>query len=104
MSVRTARFEAPGTLLNTVVGTATLDRGMRLFATLVVTGLTVVAAQVSIPLPFTPVPFTLQPMVVLLGGADDGVEQRAGGFEPGGTDGHWLQILAYAYCTDNRRQ
>ena len=38
------------------------------------------------------------------GGADDGVEQRAGGFEPGGTNGHWLQILAYAYCTDNRRQ
>ena len=69
MSVRTARFEAPGTLLNTVVGTATLDRGMRLFATLVVTGLTVLAAQVSVPLPFTPVPFTLQPMVVLLGGA-----------------------------------
>ena len=69
MSVRTARFEAPGTLLNTVVGTATLDRGLRLFATLAVTGLTVLAAQVSIPLPFTPVPFTLQPMVVLLGGA-----------------------------------
>jgi biotin transport system substrate-specific component len=36
---------------------------------LFVTVLTVVAAQVSIPLPFTPVPFTLQPMVVLLGGA-----------------------------------
>ena len=31
--------------------------------------LTAAAAQVSIPLPFTPVPFTLQPMVVLLGGA-----------------------------------
>src|SRR5213075_1203626 len=31
--------------------------------------LTAVAAQVSIPLPFTPVPFTLQPMIVLLGGA-----------------------------------
>ena len=27
------------------------------------------AAQVSIPLPFTPVPFTLQPMIVLVGGA-----------------------------------
>src|SRR5690606_35189656 len=27
------------------------------------------AAQVSLPLPFTPVPLTLQPMVVLLGGA-----------------------------------
>ncbi len=31
--------------------------------------LTAAAAQVSIPLPFTPVPLTLQPMVVLLGGA-----------------------------------
>jgi biotin transport system substrate-specific component len=31
--------------------------------------LTATAAQVSIPLPFTPVPLTLQPMVVLLGGA-----------------------------------
>jgi biotin transport system substrate-specific component len=34
-----------------------------------VTVLTALAAQVSVPLPFTPVPFTLQPMVVLLGGA-----------------------------------
>jgi len=38
-------------------------------AVLLVTILTAIAAQVSIPLPFTPVPFTLQPMVVLLGGA-----------------------------------
>ncbi len=34
-----------------------------------VTLLTAVAAQISVPLPFTPVPLTLQPMVVLLGGA-----------------------------------
>jgi biotin transport system substrate-specific component len=33
-----------------------------------VTVLTAIAAQVSIPLPFTPVPFTFQPMVVLVGG------------------------------------
>ena len=33
------------------------------------TVLTAAAAQISIPLPFTPVPFTFQPMVVLLGGA-----------------------------------
>jgi biotin transport system substrate-specific component len=38
-------------------------------AVLFVTTLTAVAAQISIPLPFTPVPFTLQPMVVLLGAA-----------------------------------
>ena len=35
---------------------------------LFVTALTAAAAQVSIPLPFTQVPFTFQPMVVLLGG------------------------------------
>ena len=34
-----------------------------------ITVLTAVASQVSIPLPFTPVPFTFQPLVVLLGGA-----------------------------------
>ncbi|HEX7019705.1 MAG TPA: biotin transporter BioY [Gemmatimonadaceae bacterium] len=31
--------------------------------------LTVLAAQISVPLPFTPVPFTFQPMLVLVGGA-----------------------------------
>lgn len=36
---------------------------------LFVVALTAAAAQVSIPLPFTPVPLTIQPMVVLLGGA-----------------------------------
>ena len=36
---------------------------------LFVTVLTIIAAQVSIPLPFTPVPFTFQPMVVLVGAA-----------------------------------
>jgi biotin transport system substrate-specific component len=34
-----------------------------------VTVLTIIAAQVSIQLPFTPVPFTFQPMVVLVGAA-----------------------------------
>lgn len=34
-----------------------------------VTVLTAIAAQVSVPLPFTPVPFTFQPMVVLVGAA-----------------------------------
>jgi biotin transport system substrate-specific component len=38
-------------------------------AVLFVSILTAIAAQVSIPLPFTPVPFTFQPMVVLLGAA-----------------------------------
>jgi biotin transport system substrate-specific component len=38
-------------------------------AVLFVTVLTAIAAQISVPLPFTPVPFTLQPMVVLVGAA-----------------------------------
>ncbi len=43
--------------------------GLRVLAVLFVTALTAAASQVSFPLPFTPVPFTLQPMIVLLGGA-----------------------------------
>jgi biotin transport system substrate-specific component len=41
----------------------------RLAAVAFVTVLTIAAAQISIPLPFTPVPFTFQPMVVLVGAA-----------------------------------
>lgn len=58
-----------GTLLQAVAARADLSSAFRAVAVLFVTVLTIVAAQVSIPLPFTPVPFTLQPMVVLLGGA-----------------------------------
>lgn len=36
-------------------------------AVVLITALTAIASQVSFPLPFTPVPFTLQPMVVLVG-------------------------------------
>ena len=43
--------------------------GVQLLSVVFVTVLTAVAAQVSFPLPFTPVPFTLQPMIVLVGGA-----------------------------------
>jgi biotin transport system substrate-specific component len=38
-------------------------------AVLFVTVLTAIAAQISVPLPFTPVPFTFQPLVVLVGAA-----------------------------------
>jgi biotin transport system substrate-specific component len=41
----------------------------QLGAVLFVTVLTAVAAQLSVPLPFTPVPLTFQPMVVLVGAA-----------------------------------
>ena len=42
--------------------------GIRAGAVLFIIALTAAAAQVSVPLPFTQVPFTFQPMVVLLGG------------------------------------
>jgi len=41
---------------------------IRMAAMVFITALTAAAAQISIPLPFTEVPFTFQPMVVLLGG------------------------------------
>src|SRR5262245_60789121 len=43
-------------------------RGIRIASLLFITVLTIVAAKVSIPLPFTAVPLPLQPIVVLLGG------------------------------------
>src|SRR5215207_7635114 len=41
---------------------------IRAASVLFITGLTAAAAQISIPIPFTAVPFTFQPMIVLLGG------------------------------------
>jgi biotin transport system substrate-specific component len=43
-------------------------RAIRIASVLFLTTLTAAAAQVSFPVPFTQVPLTLQPMVVLLGG------------------------------------
>ena len=58
-----------GTLVGTLAARTDMSRAIRIAAVLFVATLTAVAAQVSIHLPFTPVPLTLQPMVVLLGGA-----------------------------------
>ena len=44
-------------------------RSIRLASMLFLTALTAAAAQISVHLPFTPVPATLQPMVVLVGAA-----------------------------------
>src|SRR4026209_2644939 len=62
---------SPGsaTLVDTLAGRADSSSLVRFGAVLFVTALTAAAAQISVPLPFTPVPFTFQPMVVLLGGA-----------------------------------
>ena len=58
-----------GTLLQEIAVRSDLSAAFRAAAVLFVTVLTIAAAQSSIPLPFTPVPFTLQPMIVLVGGA-----------------------------------
>ena len=68
MSSRIEQLDG-GTLLTALGAGAGLSALSRATAVVFVTVLTIVAAQVSIPLPFTPVPFTLQPMVVLLGAA-----------------------------------
>ena len=56
------------TLVETLAGRTDSSSFIRAGAVLFVTALTAAAAQISIPLPFTQVPFTFQPMVVLLGG------------------------------------
>jgi biotin transport system substrate-specific component len=59
------------TLLTTLAsrsGASGNAQAVRLASVLFMTVLTAAAAQVSAPLPFTPVPFTFQPMIVLLSG------------------------------------
>jgi biotin transport system substrate-specific component len=57
------------TLLTTRSDSRAIQVAERAAAVAFVTVLTAIAAQISIPLPFTPVPFTFQPMVVLVGAA-----------------------------------
>lgn len=69
MTVHTEQLAGHRTLLATVAADAGTARAIRIGAVALLTALTAAAAQVSVRLPFTPVPFTLTPMVVLLGGA-----------------------------------
>jgi biotin transport system substrate-specific component len=55
-------------LVNAIAARSESTRAVRVASMLFITALTAAAAQVSVPLPFTDVPFTFQPMVVLLGG------------------------------------
>jgi len=62
---------ATTTLVHTIAGRAesrSLGRTISFALVLFVAVLTAAAAQISVPLPFTAVPFTFQPMIVLLGG------------------------------------
>ena len=56
------------TLVGTLASRGDSSPLIRAGAVLFVTALTAAAAQISVALPFTQVPFTFQPMVVLLGG------------------------------------
>src|SRR5690349_5353695 len=56
------------TLIDTLASRTDSSALIRGGAVLFVAALTAAAAQVSVPLPFSQVPFTFQPMVVLLGG------------------------------------
>src|SRR5688500_3326753 len=56
------------TLIDTLALRSDWTRGVRVASVLFISALTAAAAQISIPLPFTDVPFTFQPMVVLIGG------------------------------------
>ena len=66
MSMTTASSALPATLLDRLTVSSPVAH---MLAVAGVATATAVASQVSVPLPFTPVPLTLQPMVVLLGGA-----------------------------------
>lgn len=56
------------TVIDTLASRADASPLVRWGGVLFVAALTAAAAQISVPLPFTQVPFTFQPMVVLLGG------------------------------------
>jgi biotin transport system substrate-specific component len=67
MSVKLQTAAMPGTLLDSLAAQADMRGAIRVASVVLLAGLTAAAAQVTIPL--TPVPLTLTPMIVLLGGA-----------------------------------
>jgi biotin transport system substrate-specific component len=69
MNARLQAAGTSGTLLDTFAAPADMRTAIRVAATVLLAGLTAAASQVSISLPFTLVPLTLTPMIVLLGGA-----------------------------------
>jgi biotin transport system substrate-specific component len=58
-----------GTLVTALTAGADASAAIRAGAVLFIAAATAAAAQISVPLPFTPVPFAMQDMVVLIGGA-----------------------------------
>jgi biotin transport system substrate-specific component len=69
MNIANGRTGNAGTLLAAWTADAGTSAGLRAGAVLFITVATAAAAQVSVPLGFTPVPLVLQDVIVLLGGA-----------------------------------
>lgn len=64
-----AGYGRPGTLLTTWTTPRDSSTAIRVAAVVFIAAATAAAAQISVPLGFTPVPLTMQDMVVLIGGA-----------------------------------
>src|SRR5687768_11240082 len=64
-----AGYGRPGTLLTTWITQRDSSTAIRVAAVVFIAAATAAAAQISVPLGFTPVPLTMQDMVVLIGGA-----------------------------------
>jgi biotin transport system substrate-specific component len=62
------RLHSGQTLIDSLASRSDWTSAIRVASVVFLAALTAAAAQVSIPLPFTDVPFTFQPIVVLVGG------------------------------------
>src|SRR5215210_742051 len=69
MKLQLDRYGASGPLVTALTAGADASAAIRAGAVLFITAATAAAAQISVHLPFTPVPFAMQDMVVLIGGA-----------------------------------
>ena len=69
MKFQLDRNGVSGTLVTALTAGADASAAIRAGAVLFIAAATAAAAQISVPLPFTPVPFAMQDMVVLIGGA-----------------------------------
>ncbi len=69
MKLHMQRTGASSTLVSTLAAGAETSAAVRAGAVALIAVGTAAAAQISVPLPFTPVPLTMQDMVVLIGGA-----------------------------------
>jgi biotin transport system substrate-specific component len=69
MKLQLDRNGVSGSLVTSLAAGADASPAIRVAAVVFIAAATAAAAQISVPLPFTPVPFAMQDMVVLIGGA-----------------------------------